>query len=318
MNLDIVERINTIKKEKSILILSHYYMEEDLQFSVEEGGFVDFVGDSLGLSLEASKAKADHIVFCGVRFMAETALLVNEAKRVFMLDISAGCSLASSITAAEIRKLKLSFPNVPIMGYINTYAETKTELDICCTSRNAIKVAASLDSDTILFVPDYYMGQNLQKVIHKELGKELILWKGACSLHEQFRDHLRTDFEIQDDTEFLFHWEVPADTINDVLHKRPGMIGSTKEILDYAKNSKSHTFYLASECDLGVKLKKENKDKVFITPCLNCNYMKQNSLAGLLEVLEAIGSSREIAYEVTIEEEIKVKAKVPVLRMLAV
>ncbi|MDZ4666707.1 MAG: quinolinate synthase [bacterium] len=311
-------RIQELKRQKDVVILSHYYMPQELQFEAGDGGFVDFVGDSLGLSIQAANTKAKNILFCGVRFMAETAILVNEGKQVFMPDPSAGCSLASSITVEDIAQLKRENPGVPVMGYINTYAETKAELDICCTSRNAIAVAASLPGDKIIFVPDLYMGQNLQKVIGKELGKELILWKGSCEVHEKFKEHL-PDLMANADVELLFHWEVPeevAGMLND--EGRKGIIGSTGDILKYVKESTKDKFYLASECDLGVALKKENANKEFITPCLKCPYMKQNDIEKLLLALEAIGTDGETQYQITLPVELVQKAKLPVLKMLEV
>ncbi len=320
MNLEkeeLVSRIKRLKLEKDVVILSHYYMPAELQFELADGGFVDFVGDSLGLSVQASTTKARNILFCGVRFMAETALLVNNGKKVFMPDPSAGCSLASSISAADVRVLKGQYPGVPVMGYINTYAETKTELDICCTSRNAIAVAASLEGDRIIFVPDLYMGENLQKVIKKELGKDLILWNGSCEVHEQFRNFL-PQMAAENNAEMLFHWEVPEEITNIMDGGRKGIVGSTGDILKYVKESNASRFYLASECDLSVALKKENADKEFITPCVKCPYMKQNTLLKLLEALEAIGAETESAYRIDLDPAIIEKAKLPVERMLAV
>ncbi len=314
---EIVSRIKRLKQEKDVVILSHYYMPAELQFELADGGFVDFVGDSLGLSVQASNTHARNILFCGVRFMAETALLVNNGKNVFMPDPSTGCSLASSISAADVRTLKEQYPGVPVMGYINTYAETKTELDICCTSRNAIAVAASLEGDRIIFVPDLYMGQNLQKVIKKELGKDLILWNGSCEVHEQFRNFL-PQMAAENNAEMLFHWEVPEEITNMMDDGRKGIIGSTGDILKYVKESNASRFYLASECDLSVALKKENADKEFITPCVKCTYMKQNSLLKLLEALEAIGGETEADYRIDLDADIIAKAKLPVERMLAV
>ncbi len=314
---EMLARILQLKREKDVVILSHYYMPQELQFEEKDGGFVDFVGDSLGLSIQAANTKAKNILFCGVRFMAETAILVNEGKQVFMPDPSAGCSLASSITVEDIVQLRKENPGVPVMGYINTYAETKAELDICCTSRNAIAVAASLPGDKIIFVPDLYMGQNLQKVIGKELGKELILWKGSCEVHERFKEHM-PELMADDEVELLFHWEVPEEVAGMLNHGKKGMIGSTGDILKYVQASNKSKFYLASECDLGIALKKENADKEFITPCLKCPYMKQNTLQKMVEALEAIGTEKESDYQIKLEAELINRAKLPVLKMLAV
>lgn len=314
---EMIARIRQLKKEKDVVILSHYYMPAELQFEEKDGGFVDFVGDSLGLSVKASETQAANILFCGVRFMAETALLVNEGKKVYMPDPEAGCSLASSISAEDVRALKAQYPGVPVMGYINTYAETKTELDICCTSRNAIAVAASLPGNKIIFVPDLYMGENLAKAIGKALGKELILWNGSCEVHEQFRNFM-PQMAAEEEAELLFHWEVPEEITGMVDQGRKGIVGSTGDILKYVQESKASKFYLASECDLSVALQKENKDKEFITPCVKCPYMKLNSLQKMLDALEAIDKPQEKQYRIELDAAIIEKARTPVERMLAV
>ncbi|MDP1725696.1 MAG: quinolinate synthase NadA [Bacteroidota bacterium] len=309
------DRINRLKKEKNVVVLAHYYMSPELQLSTAEGGCADFLGDSLGLSLEAQKTNAENIMFCGVRFMAETALIVSPDKKVFMPDVSSGCSLASSISAKDIIELRKKYPGLPVMGYINTYAETKAELDICCTSRNAVSIAGSLDSDKIIFVPDIFMGQNLKEAISKKYNKDLILWNGTCEVHEQFRNET---MNVSDDAdvEMLMHWEVPGDTAREQLKIRKGVVGSTGDILNYVKNSNAKKFYLASECDLGESLKKSNADKEFITPCIKCPYMKQNTLEKLLASLESIGTDTEDQYRITLDAHIIERARIPVLKML--
>lgn len=307
------QRINALKAEKDVVLLAHYYMPPELQLPVKDGGIADFTGDSLGLSLEAQKTKAANILFCGVHFMAETALIISPEKQVFMPDPEAGCSLASSITAADIRDLRRQYPGVPVMGYINTTAGTKTELDICCTSRNAVDIARSLESERILFVPDLFMGQNLRNKL-AEYGKELILWNGTCEVHAQFRDDM---MQMQDDdVEVLMHWEVPGDTVQEQLQHRKGIVGSTGDILNYVQKSSASRFYLASECDLATALKRNNSDKEFITPCIKCPHMKQNTLDKLLNALMAIGTPEEEQYRVYLSREVIKKASLPVLRML--
>lgn len=311
----IFRKINRLKAEKDVVILSHYYMPPELQRTVKEGGVADFLGDSLGLSMEAERTPARNILFCGVRFMAETVLLINPAKKVFMPAPESGCSLASSITAFDIMKLKEQYPRVPVMGYINTYAETKTAIDICCTSRNALSIVEALDADRIIFVPDLYMGQNLREAVAEKYGKQLILWKGTCEVHEQFRNEIMSA-EANDGMEVLMHWEVPGDTVKAQLQKRKGIVGSTGDIINYVKNSSANRFFLASECDLGNTLKKMNADKEFISPCIKCSYMKQNTLEKLLLAMEAIGTGAEDQYRIELDPEIIQKARQPVLKML--
>jgi len=310
----IIQRIRQLKKEKNVVILAHYYMPAELQIPHSEGGIADFVGDSLGLSLEAARTTAENILFCGVKFMAETALIVNPERKVYMPDVTAGCSLAASITGEDVRNLKAKYPGIPVMGYVNTNAETKAELDICCTSRNAVKIASSIENDKILFVPDYHMGQNLRKVIGEQCGKELILWNGTCEVHEQFRNEL---IHADEETEILMHWEVPGETVNEQLKSRKGMVGSTGDILNYVQQSQSKKFLVASECDLSVSLKRMNQDKEFITPCVVCKYMKQNQLQNTLEALESIGTPEGEKNRILLDAELIQKARIPVMKMLA-
>ncbi len=310
---ELYNKIRRLKKEKGVTILAHYYMAPELQVLEKDGGIADFIGDSLGLSLEAQRTHTDSILFCGVRFMAETALIINPDKKVFMPDRSAGCSLASSINASDIRKLKNTYPGLPVLGYINTYAETKTELDICCTSRNALSIIESLDAETILFVPDQYMGQNLSESLSKISNKKIILWNGTCEVHEQFMNNIP---DKEDDMEVLMHWEVPQSTVKRQLAEKKGIVGSTGDILNYVKKSTATRFFLASECDLGVALKQQNAEKEFITPCIRCPHMKKNTLYNILESLELMGTEAEQEHQIMLEPSIIAKARIPVLKML--
>lgn len=309
-------RIRQLKKEKNAVILAHYYMPPELQVLEKDGGVADFIGDSLALSVEASRTTADNIIFCGVLFMAETAKILNPQRHVFIPDKEAGCSLASSITGEDVRRLKQQYPGVPVMAYINTYAETKAECDVCCTSRNALEIAKSFASDTIIFLPDKYMGENLERRIAAETGKKLILWNGVCEVHEQFRPESLGPLEqMYPDAEVLLHWEVPQETVQSSLDMRGGVLGSTSDILRYVGQSHSRRFILASECDLGATLKGMYADKEFITPCFKCPYMKKITLENTLKTLEAIGTGNN-AYEVTLDMETLAKAYLPIKRML--
>ena len=313
----IFSEIRKWKEENDAVILSHYYMPPELQTLTKDGGVADFIGDSLGLSIETSKVKAKNIIFCGVAFMAETAKILNPEKNVFIPDMDAGCSLASSITAQDVIDLKKKHPGVPVIAYINTYAETKAECDICCTSRNAMNIARSFEHDTLIFVPDVYMGQNLQKGIEKETGKKLILWHGRCEVHEQFTNtSLSTMRMMYPDAEMLMHWEVPEETVEESFHDRGGVLGSTNDIIRYVGESRSKKFILASECDLGAILKGTYPDREFITPCIKCPYMKKISLVNTLAALKAIGTDDARKYEVNLSPDIISRAYVPVKRML--
>ncbi|MFN8298354.1 MAG: quinolinate synthase NadA [Chitinophagales bacterium] len=315
---ELIAEINRLKKEKDAVVLAHYYMTPDLQVLQPKGGVADFIGDSLGLSVEATKVQQQNIVFCGVKFMAETAKILNPARRVFIPDMEAGCSLASSITGADVRALRAQYPGAPVIAYVNTYAETKAEVDICCTSRNALQIAKSMEADTLIFVPDLYMGQNLQRKIEAETGKKMILWNGSCEVHEQFKgDNLKPLLAMNPDAEMLLHWEVPRDTVEESMQTNGGVLGSTNDILKYVGSSKANKFILASECDLGATLKGLYPEKEFITPCIKCPYMKKITLQNTLATLRAIGTNRAANYEVTLEEDIMRRAYEPIKKMLA-
>ncbi len=309
--------IRKLKKEREAVILAHYYMPPELQILEKDGGIADFIGDSLGLSIEATKVKAPNIIFCGVSFMAETAKILNPDKNVLIPDKKAGCSLASSITAADIRQLKARYPGVPVIGYVNTFAETKAECNICCTSRNAVAIAKSFESDTLIFVPDVYMGQNLQAKIERETGKKMILWHGACEVHEQFSNtSLATMKQMYPDAEMLLHWEVPKETVEESLQDHKGVLGSTNDILKYVGSSTSQKFILASECDLGATLRGMYPDRDFITPCFKCPYMKKINMANTIAALKSIGTGEQTKYEIGLPPEIIKRAYMPIKRML--
>ncbi len=313
----IFSEIRKLKKEKEAVILSHYYMPPELQILEKDGGVADFIGDSLGLSVEAIKVQAPNIIFCGVSFMAETAKILNPDKNVLIPDKEAGCSLASSITGADIRHLKARYPGVPVIAYVNTFAETKAECDICCTSRNAVAIAKSFESDTLIFVPDVYMGQNLKAKIESETGKKMILWHGSCEVHEQFSSaSLGTMKQMYPDAEMLLHWEVPKDTVDESLHDHKGVLGSTNDILKYVGSSASKQFILASECDLGATLRGMYPDREFITPCFKCPYMKKINMANTLAALKSIGTEQQANYEISLPSEILKRAFTPIKRML--
>ncbi len=314
--ISILEEIRILKAKHNAVILSHFYMPPELQVDTKNGGVADFVGDSLGLSVEGTKTKADYIVFCGVKFMAETAVILNPEKTVLLPDHQAGCSLAESITGADVLKLKEQNPGVPVIAYINTYAETKAECDVCCTSRNAVKIAKSFESKKLIFIPDKFMGQNLATKFKTETDKELILWNGTCEVHEQFRSNIENMSQANPDAEILLHWEVPQETVKATLNFKKGIVGSTADILNYVEESEAKQFILGSECDLGATLKGMYPDKQFITPCIMCKHMKQISLLKTLQTLRSIGTSEENKYRVLVEKEIRDRAYVPIKKML--
>lgn len=309
--------IRKLKKEKNAVVLSHYYMIPELQLKESQGGIADFVGDSLGLSLEATRTEADCIIFCGVKFMAETAKILNPRKKVLIPDVEAGCSLASSIRGEDVVNLKKKYPNVPVIAYINTYAETKAECDICCTSRNALAIAKSFPEKQLIFIPDVFMGKNLRSRIAAETGKELILWNGKCEVHEQFTSSMITKLQMENpDAETIVHWEVPEETAQTSLQKMRGIIGSTNDLIQYVSKSTAPQFILGSECDLGATLKGMFRNKQFITPCIYCPHMKKINVDNVLESLSSIGEESEKLFEVDVLEPTLSKAYLPIKRML--
>jgi quinolinate synthase len=313
-----IKKIRTLKKEKDAIILSHYYMPPELQVLHNEGGIADYSGDSLGLSIQASKAEASHIIFCGVRFMAETAAILNPERKVFIPEMQAGCSLAESINAEDVRQLKQKHPGVPVVAYVNTYAETKAESDYCCTSRNALAIAKHIDASKIIFIPDYYMGRNLKSRIEKETGKEMILWSGKCEVHEQFTSESLKMIAMENpDAEVLLHWEVPDDSVRTFIKSGKGTVGSTTDLIEYAQKSKSQKFIVGSECDLGAVLKGMMPEKSFYSPCIICPHMKAVDIENTLAALEAINTAAEAKYHVQVDPKISEKARIPLERMIA-
>jgi quinolinate synthase len=314
--LPLIEEIRELKKQKDAVVVAHYYMNPMLQISGEDGGVADYTGDSLGLSIQATKSEARNIIFCGVAFMAETAYILNPEKQVFIPDMQAGCSLASSITGENVKQLKAKYPGVPVIAYINTYAETKAECDICCTSRNAMKIAASFDSDRIIFLPDKFMGRNLSNSFASGINKEFILWNGRCEVHEQFMGNISGLMDSYPNAEVLLHWEVPDSTVDAALKKGHATVGSTSDLINHVRDTDQNQFILGSECDLGATLKGMFSEKEFITPCISCFHMKRISLVNTLESLRAIGTPEQQRYQVALDEEIRQRAYIPVQRMI--
>jgi quinolinate synthase len=315
--LGLVEEIRALKKQHNAVVLSHYYMPAELQITTEHGGIADFVGDSLGLSRAVMDVEADYIIFCGVKFMAETAFILNPGKKVLLPNHEAGCSLASSISGADVIVLKAQYPGVPVIAYVNTYAETKAECDICCTSRNALAIAESFASDTLIFLPDKFMGRNLQRVITEKTGKKMILWEGACEVHEQFTPGRIAGMQAMNpNAAVLVHWEVPDDAVVQALANSPGIVGSTSDIIRYVGESPMTEFILGSECDLGATLQGLYPEKSFVTPCIQCPHMKRITLENTRDALKSIGTSLEAKYVIDVPEDIRSRALLPIVRMM--
>ena len=270
--IDLFEEINKLKKEKNAVILAHYYQEPDIQ------DIADYIGDSLGLSQEAARTKADLIVFAGVHFMAETAKILCPEKKVVLPDLKAGCSLADSAPAPLFKKFMEKYPVHTVVSYINCTAELKTLTDICCTSSNAVQVIESIPKDQpIVFAPD----KNLGAYLNKKTGRNMVLWNGACMVHEIFSaekiDKLMAQYP---EAELIAHPEC-----EEVILRKAHYIASTTGLLNYTIKSKKTSFIVATESGIIHQMEKYSPDKIFIPAppenscaCNECPHMRLNTL----------------------------------------
>ena len=277
--------INQLKKEQNAIILAHSYQSPDIMYAV-----ADFIGDSYGLSKLAKETEAEKIIFSSVYFMGETAKLLNPEKQVLVPAV-AGCSLADSITPEQVRELKQKHPKIPVVCYINTTAAIKAECDICCTSSNAKQIVESQKTDKVIFIPDKLMGQNLQK----ETDKELILWDGTCIVHELFTPaEIDLAKKTHPDVKVLVHLECDPEVI-----AKADLAGSTKDMVDYVKNSDSQTFMLVTECGITDRINQEVENKKVVGGCNFCPFMRSLNLDGILKALQ--NPSREQIVEIDTE-----------------
>ncbi len=264
--------INQLKKEKDVIILAHSYMTPDIIY-----GVADFIGDSYGLSKKVMEAKENTILFCSVHFMAETAKIMNPKKTV-LIPSTASCSLAESITAEDVRKLRKKYPEAGVICYVNTSAAVKAECDACCTSGNALKIVEGMPQKEILFLPDELMAKNLQPLTKKKIIK----WTGRCIVHEEFSpetvDSVREDYP---EAKILAHLECMPSVVEKV-----DMTGSTEGMIQYLKKSPAKQFMLATECGLSDRMKVEYPEKKIIGSCALCPYMKQIMLKDVLQALK--------------------------------
>ena len=269
----IIEKINKLKKEKNAIILAHNYQTPEIYH-----GVADIAADSLALAVEAAKTSADKIIMCGVHFMAETAKLMNPTKKVFLPDMQAGCSLASSITGKDVRLLKQKYPGVPVVSYVNTSADVKAETDVCCTSANAVKVVESLNVDKVIFLPDQYLAD----YVAKNTKVKIISWKGTCIVHEQFTSKEIEDIKNQNPgIKVIAHPECPPDVI-----EASDFAGSTSGMVKYVKENQPKKVMLVTECSMSDNVEADNPNVSFIKPCNLCPYMKKINLEKILDCLE--------------------------------
>ena len=269
----LIEKINKLKKEKNAIILAHNYQTPEIYH-----GVADIAADSLALAVEAAKTSADKIIMCGVHFMAETAKLMNPNKKVFLPDMQAGCSLASSFTGKDVRLLKQKYPGVPVVSYVNTSADVKAETDVCCTSANAVKVVESLNVEKVIFLPDQYLAD----YVAKNTKVKIISWKGTCIVHEQFTSKEIEDIKNQNPgIKVIAHPECPPDVI-----EASDFAGSTSGMIKYVKDNQPKKVMLVTECSMSDNVEADNPDVSFIKPCNLCPYMKKIDLKKILDCLE--------------------------------
>src|ERR1700730_15712094 len=282
---DDIEAILRLKRERDAVILAHNYMTPEIFHCV-----ADIVGDSLALAREAMKVDADVIVLAGVHFMAETAKLLNPAKTVLIPDTRTGCSLAASITPADVRLLRERYPGVPVVTYVNTSAAVKALSDICCTSGNAKKVIESLGVDRVIMLPDEYLAQN----VAAETGVEIIAWAGHCEVHERFTAaEIRLLREQHPGVVVLAHPECPPEVVAEA-----DFAGSTAAMIDYVGTKKPPRVVLVTECSMSDNVAVEHPDIEFVRPCNLCPHMKRITLPKIRRALETMRN------EVTIDPRI--------------
>ena len=268
-----IYEINKLKKEKNAVILAHNYQTPEIYH-----GISDFSADSLALAVEAAKTKADIIVMCGVHFMAETAKLMSPNKKVLLPDMSAGCSLSSSITGQDVRNLKKKYPGVPVVSYVNTSADVKSETDVCCTSANAVKIVNSLGVKKVIFLPDDY----LAKYVASQTDVEIISWKGTCEVHEQFNDEEINEIRKNNPgIKVIAHPECPPDVI-----KASDFTGSTSGMIKYVKDNQPEKVMMVTECSMSDNVQVDNPNVKFVRPCNLCPHMKKITLPKILDCLE--------------------------------
>lgn len=294
-----IAEINRLKRERNAVVLAHNYQTPEIFY-----GIADITGDSLGLAREAANSNADVIVQCGVHFMAETSKILCPEKTVLIPDMDAGCSLAESITAADIRLLRQRYPGVPVVTYVNTSAEVKAESDICCTSSNAVEVVESLGVDKVIFLPDQYLG----KWVATQTDVEIILWQGSCEVHERFTgDELRRYREQHPGVHVLAHPECPPDVLEEA-----DFTGSTSGLIKYLGETPARQVVLITECSMSDNVAVEYPDIDFIRPCNLCPHMKRITLPKVLQSL------RTMQPVVEVDAAVAQRARQAVERMLAV
>lgn len=300
-----IVEINRLKKQKNAVILVHNYMTPDIFYGVG-----DITGDSLKLAQEAAKTKADIIVQCGVHFMAETAKILSPEKKVLIPDLNAGCSLAESITAEALRQFKAEHPGLPVVTYVNTSAEVKAESDVCCTSSNAVKIVREMSKRTgskrIIMTPDQFLAQNVANEVAAD-GIEIVIYNGACIVHEQYSaqdvKNIRARYP---GIVILAHPECPPEVLAEADYS-----GSTSQMDDWIKKHSPASAALMTECSMGANIAMSNPNiSIKSSACISCPHMQKITIPKILAAL------RDEQPEITVPEDIRIRAKAPIDLML--
>lgn len=292
----LIEEIQRLKKERNAFLIAHNYQTAEIFH-----GVADARGDSLALARLAAKSDAEVIVMCGVRFMAETAKLMCPDKIVLLPDLEAGCSLAASITPEDVRALRARHPGVPVVGYVNTSAAVKAELDICCTSANAVQVVESLGAERVIFVPDEY----LARYVATRTNVEIIPWRGHCEVHERFTAAELAEFRAATGAYVLAHPECPED-----VQQASDYVGSTSGMIQELETRHPDKALLLTECSMSDNVAVAHPDIDFVRPCNLCPHMKRITLTAIRDCLV------KLAPRIELPPEIAVPARRAVARML--
>lgn len=294
-----IAAIHRLKRERNAVILAHNYQTPEIFHCV-----ADIVGDSLALARRAAESEADVIVLAGVHFMAETAKLLNPDKTVLIPDAGAGCSLAESITAADVEHLRARHPGVPVVTYVNTSAEVKAASDICCTSGNAVEVVESLGVDRVIFIPDEYLARH----VASQTQVEIIPWRGHCEVHERFTgEEVRAYRQGHDGLDVLAHPECPPDVLG-----AADFVGSTAQMVNYVRDRRPAKVLLLTECSMSDNVAAEVSGVEFVRPCNLCPHMKRITLENIRRSLETLEPAVEVP------EAVAARARRAVERMIAV
>ena len=295
-----IAAINELKRQRNAVIIAHNYQTPEIFH-----GVADFVGDSLSMAQQGAKTEADVIVLAGVHFMAETAKILSPEKTVLIPDLRAGCSLAASITAEDIRLLRQRYPGVPVVTYVNTSAAVKAESDICCTSANAVAVVESLGVERVIFLPDEFLG----KYVASQTKVQIILWKGHCEVHERFTGQELRDYRAAqgEGIQILAHPECPPEVLAEA-----DFVGSTAAMIRHVDQARPRRVVLITECSMSDNVAVEFPDVEFVRPCNLCPHMKRITLPKILHSLQTM------EFQVEVDPEVAARARLAVERMLAV